>query len=112
MGVSHRWVPVKTHSTPVLPKREEAVGCSQLLKMSSQQPHGCSPQPARSRQFSTEYADVPDVSNEERNDDRSSSASPEAPWQCKLEFSADKMVGDNKIQVEQNSLSSSRVSDQ
>ena len=28
MGVSHRWVPVKTHSTPVLPKREEAVGCS------------------------------------------------------------------------------------
>ena len=28
MGVSHRWVPVQTHSTPVLPKREEAVGCS------------------------------------------------------------------------------------
>ena len=26
--MSHRWVPVQTHSTPVLPKQEEAVGCS------------------------------------------------------------------------------------
>ena len=43
MGVSHR-VPVKTHSTPVLPKREEAVGCSQLLKMSPQRSQKLRPQ--------------------------------------------------------------------
>ena len=58
---------------------------------------GCNPQPASSRQLSTECADVPDVSNEERNDDLSSSASPEALQQCKPEFSSDKMIGDNKI---------------
>ena len=69
-------------------------------------------QPASSRQFSTVCADVPDVSNEERNDEFFSTVPPEAPYQCKPEFSADKMVGDNKVQVEQNSLSSSRVSDQ
>ena len=51
MRVSHRWVPVKTHSTPVLPKREEAVGCSQITNMSPQNQHGSGasvavPQPA------------------------------------------------------------------
>ena len=64
-----------------------------------------------------ECADVPDVSNEERNDDLSSTVPSETPWQCKPAFSMDKMVGNNKNltarrKVEQNSLSSSRVSDQ
>ena len=43
-----------------------------------------------------ECADVPDVSNEERNDDLSSTVPSETPWQCKPEFSTDKMVGNNK----------------
>ena len=43
-----------------------------------------------------ECADVPDVSNEERNDDLSSIVPSETPWQCKPEFSTDKMVGNNK----------------
>ena len=42
-------------------------------------------------------ADVLDVSNEERNDDVSSTVPSETPWQCKPEFSTDKMVGDKKI---------------
>ena len=42
-------------------------------------------------------ADVPDVSNAERNDDLSSTVPPETQWQCKPEFSTDKMVGNNKI---------------
>ena len=42
-------------------------------------------------------ADVPDVSNEERNDDLSSTAPSETPWQCKPEFSTDKMVDNNEI---------------
>ena len=87
--------------------------CSQLLNNNQ---HGSGAgnvsQSASSRQFSTVSADVPDVSKEERNDDLSSTVLSEAPWQCKPEFSADKMVGDNKMQAEQNSLSSSRVSDQ
>ena len=43
-----------------------------------------------------ECADVPDVSNEERNDYLSSTVVSETPWQCKPEFSTDNMVGDNK----------------
>ena len=43
-----------------------------------------------------ECADVSDVSNEERNDDLSSTVPSETPWQCKPEFSTDKMVGDDK----------------
>ena len=43
-----------------------------------------------------ECADVPDVSNEERNDDLSSTVPSETPWQCKPELSTDKMVGNNK----------------
>ena len=43
-----------------------------------------------------ECADVPDVSNEERNDDLSSTVLAKTAWQCKPEFSTDKMVGDNK----------------
>ena len=39
---------------------------------------------------------MPDVSNEERNDDLSSIVPSETPWQCKPEFSTDKMVGHNK----------------
>ena len=45
-----------------------------------------------------ECADVPDVSNAERSDDLSNVASrAEALRQCKLGFSTDKMVGDNKV---------------
>ena len=44
-----------------------------------------------------ECADVPDVSNAERNDDLSSAVPSEALRQCKPEFSTDKMVGDNKV---------------
>ena len=57
------------------------------------------PQPASPRSAqceSMECADVPDVSNAERNDDLSSTVPSETPWQCKPEFSTDKMVGDNK----------------
>ena len=39
---------------------------------------------------------MPDVSNEERNDDLSSTVPSETPWQCKPEFGTDKMVGDNE----------------
>ena len=42
-------------------------------------------------------ADVPDVSNEERNDDLSSTVPSETPWQCKPEFSTDKMGDNNEI---------------
>ena len=64
-----------------------------------------------------ECADVPDVSNEERNDDLSSSVPSETPWQCKPEFSTGQdgrrqPEPDSEVQVEQNSLSSNRVSDQ
>ena len=37
------------------------------------------------------------LSNEERNDDLSSTVTAETPWQCKLEFSTDKIVANNKI---------------
>ena len=47
---------------------------------------------------SMECADVPDVSNTVRSDDLSNVASrAEALRQCKLGFSTDKMVGDNKV---------------
>ena len=45
---------------------------------------------------SMELADVPEVSNEERNDDLSSNVPAKTPWQCKAEFSTDKMVDDIK----------------
>ena len=45
-----------------------------------------------------ECADVPDVSNTVRSGDLSNVVSlAEALWQCKLGFSTDKMVGDNKV---------------
>ena len=45
-----------------------------------------------------ECADVPDVSNTVRSDDLSSVVfRAETLWQCKLGFSTDKMVGDNKV---------------
>ena len=48
--------------------------------------------------MSMECAHVPDVSNAERSDDLSNVASgAEALRQCKLGFSSDKMVGDNKV---------------
>ena len=73
---------------------EAEQGCS-LQPVSSQSAAG--QQPVSSHQFSTECADVPEVSKEKRNDDLSSRASSEAPQQCKPEFSSDKMIGDNKI---------------
>ena len=54
-------------------------------------------QPQVSTCESMEFADVPDVSNEERNDDLQYPCRRKTPWQCKPEFSTDKMVGDNKI---------------
>ena len=43
-------------------------------------------------------AEVPDVCNTARSDDLSNVVShAEALWQCKLGFSTDKMVGDNKV---------------
>ena len=48
--------------------------------------------------MSIECADVPDVSNTVRRDDLSNVATrAEALRQCKLGFSTDKMVGDNKV---------------
>ena len=104
-GGPHGWVPVDTHSTPVLPKREEAVGSS-----TSTTPNSCgSDNTAQSRrewkvhsQHGSGARNVPQpgasqLSNEERNDDLSSTVPSETPWQCKPEFSTDKMVGDNKI---------------
>ena len=61
--------------------------------------HAHVPQPASPSSAqceSMECADVPDVSNEERNDDLSSTVPSKTPWQCKPESSTDKMVGDNK----------------
>ena len=47
---------------------------------------------------SMECADVPDVSTAERSDDLSNVVSrAETLRQCKLGFSTDKMVGDNKV---------------
>ena len=68
-------------------QRREAVGCSQGLKMSPQKNNMVAErqlqfhsQPASSAQYvTTECADVPDVSIEERNDGLSSRVSPEAP---------------------------------
>ena len=55
-----------------------------------------SQEPAQAQCELMECADVPDVSNEERNADLSSTVTSETPWQCKPEFSTDKMVGNNK----------------
>ena len=108
-GSSHGWVPVKTHSTPV-PTSVGKLGCWPALQHTTMSPRKwsamttwwrskcCAISRCADHCVSMECADVPDVSNAERSGDLFNVVSrTEALRQCKLGFSTDKMVGDNKV---------------
>ena len=70
-------------------------------------------QPASSAQYvTTECADVPDVSIEERNDGLSSRSVTRSTVAVQAGVQLGQDDPESEMQVEQNSLSSSRVSDQ
>ena len=117
-GSSHGWVPVKTHRKPV-PTSVGGCGLLTCTPTHNNEPkktqhnnnmvaeqvlrdlsvRRASVMRSRGAQcVSMECADAPDVSNTVRSDDLSNVASrAEALRQCKLGFSTDKMVGDNKV---------------
>ena len=107
-GSSHGWVPVNTHSIPVPTSVGRLwVACSLALQHTTMSPRKRNTTTTWQRSEcyaisrcaeqcgAMECADVPDVV---RSDDLSNVASrAEALRQCKLGFSTDKMVGDNKV---------------